>query len=98
MYLSADQEAGVASALCAELATAGSATRLLVHDHNWGGSQRATDVASKVVGSPAVAGVAFHCYSGNPSAQSSVHDAFPSMDVFFTECSGTSPAVRSRRT
>ena len=33
-------------------------------------------------------GSAWHCYAGNPSAQSTVRNAQPSKDIFFTECSG----------
>jgi len=45
-----------------------------------------------VLGSSAgsrVAGVAWHCYGGTPSGQTTVHDAYPGKDAFFTECSGT---------
>ena len=35
-----------------------------------------------------VAGTAYHCYYGDPSAQSALHDRFPAEDVYFTECSG----------
>ena len=35
------------------------------------------------------AGVAWHCYAGDPSAQTTVHNAFPGKDTYFTECSGT---------
>ncbi len=33
-------------------------------------------------------GVAWHCYTGNVTAQSAVHDAHPDQDTYFTECSG----------
>jgi glucosylceramidase len=40
--------------------------------------------------------VAWHCYGGDPSAQSTVHAAFPDKDVYMTECSdGTWEPVRS---
>jgi glucosylceramidase len=35
-----------------------------------------------------VAGSSFHCYAGDPSAQSTVKSAFPAKDIWFTECSG----------
>jgi glucosylceramidase len=35
-----------------------------------------------------IAGVAWHCYSGDVSAQTRVHDAYPAVDTYFTECSG----------
>jgi glucosylceramidase len=35
-----------------------------------------------------VSGVAWHCYGGDVSAQTRVHDAHPDKDTYFTECSG----------
>jgi glucosylceramidase len=35
-----------------------------------------------------VAGVAWHCYGGDVSAQSVVHDKYPDKDAYITECSG----------
>jgi len=70
------------------LASAGLETRILDWDHNW--DQPASPLA--VLADPAarryVAGVAWHCYAGEVSAQSVVHDAHPRTDTFFTECSG----------
>lgn len=34
-------------------------------------------------------GVAFHCYAGSVSEQADFYNAFPSKEVYFTECSGT---------
>jgi glucosylceramidase len=36
-----------------------------------------------------VAGTAYHCYSGDPSAQTALHDAHPDKGIWFTECSGS---------
>lgn len=38
--------------------------------------------------SSAFSGVAFHCYAGNFTQQDSFHNAFPSKEVYFTECTG----------
>jgi glucosylceramidase len=35
-----------------------------------------------------IAGVAWHCYAGDVTAQTPVHDAFPDKDAWLTECSG----------
>ena len=32
--------------------------------------------------------VAWHCYGGDVSAQTAVHDKYPDKDAYFTECSG----------
>jgi len=37
----------------------------------------------------AFAGVAFHCYAGGVSGQSTFHNAYPSKEIYHTECSGT---------
>jgi len=34
-------------------------------------------------------GVAFHCYQGTYSQMASFHNAWPSKNIYFTECSGT---------
>ncbi len=89
MLLSPSQEAELTIATGRELAAVGSSTKLLVHDHNWDLGGRASSVLSDAVASPYIDGTAFHCYGGNPSAQSTIHDAFPLKSVFFTECTGT---------
>lgn len=35
-----------------------------------------------------IAGTAYHCYAGDPGAQSALHNTFPGKDIWFTECSG----------
>jgi glucosylceramidase len=35
-----------------------------------------------------IAGVAWHCYGGDVTAQSPVHDTYPDTDAWLTECSG----------
>jgi glucosylceramidase len=79
-------------------------TKILAYDHNWsehpGDIQNtpADEVADinnypqNVLNSPAakyIAGVAYHCYSGNPSAMTALHKQFPAKDIYFTECSGS---------
>lgn len=89
MLLSPDQEAELAVAVGSELRSAGFDTGILVHDHNWSKATRALEVLGNADAEPYVSGSAFHCYGGEPSAQAAVHDAFPSKDIYFTECSGT---------
>jgi glucosylceramidase len=35
-----------------------------------------------------IAGTGYHCYYGDPSAQTALHNAFPAKDIWMTECSG----------
>ena len=86
MLMSADQQSRIINALVPKLRAAGLNTQLLGWDHNWDNTSYAQQVnnsaGSNVIGS------AWHCYAGNPSAQSTVRNAQPSKDIFFTECSG----------
>ncbi|SDD09921.1 glucosylceramidase [Paenibacillus sp. CF095] len=71
------------------LQDAGLDTRIIAYDHNW---DQAVEYTSKVLGDEQAAvyidGSAFHCYAGDPSAMSEVHERFPDKNIYFTECSG----------
>ena len=62
--------------------------RILDWDHNWDEPQSPLQVLADPVARPFVAGVAWHCYAGDVSAQTQVHEAHPDKETFFTECSG----------
>ena len=57
-------------------------------DHNWDEPNSPLQVLGDSVARRYIAGVAWHCYGGDVSAQGKVHDAFPTKDAYFTECSG----------
>ncbi|MDH4288847.1 MAG: glycosyl hydrolase, partial [Aquincola sp.] len=61
---------------------------LIEWDHNWDKPQSPLAVLSDPIARPYVAAVGWHCYGGQPSAQSRVHDVFPDKQVWLTECSG----------
>lgn len=78
-------------------------TQILAYDHNWTEHpndvaatppDETADIDAypqNVLNSPAakwVSGVAFHCYSGDPSAMTAFHNQFPDKAIYFTECSG----------
>lgn len=69
------------------LANAGLSPKILGYDHNWND----TSYASTLLGDPTtrsvMAGIAWHCYAGSPSAMTSVHGSFPTSEVYETECS-----------
>ncbi|MGN7411037.1 glycoside hydrolase family 30 protein [Paenibacillus sp. SAF-068] len=71
------------------LQDAGLDTRIIAYDHNW---DQAVEYTGKVLGDEQAAayvdGSAFHCYAGDPSAMSEVHERFPDKHIYFTECSG----------
>jgi glucosylceramidase len=62
--------------------------RILDWDHNWDEPQSPLQVLADKAANPYIAGVAWHCYSGDPSAQSQVHEAYPDKETYFTECAG----------
>ena len=70
------------------LERAGIKTMIWDWDHNWDVPQSPLDVLAYPAARKYVQGVAWHCYGGDVSAQSKVHDAFPDKDAWFTECSG----------
>jgi glucosylceramidase len=88
-YLAAtDESTFIANNLGPALNTAGLGNlKIFAYEHNW---DNTTYAESLLGGSAAqyVAGTSFHCYAGDPSAQSTVRTAFPAKDIWFTECSG----------
>ncbi|SDO64852.1 discoidin domain-containing protein [Lentzea jiangxiensis] len=94
------QQVEVIEALGPKLAQASPRTKILGFDHNWAthpndGTAEA-DYPYQVLRSEAakwVAGTAYHCYYGDPSAQTALHTAFPDKGIWFTECSGSRSAT-----
>ena len=88
-YLTAsDESTFIANNLGPALNTAGlGAVKILAYEHNWDNAVYPESVLSSSA-AQYVAGSSFHCYAGDPSAQSTVKTAFPSKDIWFTECSG----------
>ena len=97
------QEEKVIAVLGPMLRAAGLTTKILAYDHNWAEHpddiaitppdehQDTNNYPQEVLSSRAarfVAGTAYHCYYGDPSAMTALHHEFPSKDIFFTECSG----------
>src|SRR5262249_57786399 len=79
-------------------------TQIFAHDHNWSEHpnyiaatppDETADINAypqNVLNSPAarwVTGVAYHCYFGDPSAMTTLHNQFPDKPIYFTECSGS---------
>ncbi|MGW1466713.1 discoidin domain-containing protein [Streptomyces sp. NPDC002308] len=102
------QEAKVIEQLGPLLKKAELKTEILAFDHNWSEhpddtvgapADEAADTDAypqQLLGSPAaryVSGTAYHCYYGDPSAMTALHDRFPTKDIYFTECSGSQSSV-----
>ena len=82
------QEANVGSALRPLMDNNGfGSTRIIAYDHNWvDGAQFPVQVLQQA--NSQFAGAAFHCYAGNPGQQGQFQNAFPSKEMYFTECTG----------
>jgi glucosylceramidase len=88
--LSAGQEASfIGSNLGPDLQKAGLSTKIIAYDHNWNDTTFPDTILADPSAGPYTAGVAWHCYAGDPSAQTTVHNAYPAKDTYFTECSGS---------
>jgi glucosylceramidase len=57
-------------------------------DHNWDEPASPLAVLADSLARRYVSAVAWHCYGGDVSAQTAVHDKHPDKDTYFTECSG----------
>lgn len=91
--LTASQEATlIGSYLGPAIKAAGLSTKILAYDHNWDDTSYPETILGNSTAAQYVSGVAWHCYAGDPSAQTTVHNAYPNTDTYFTECSGSQSA------
>ena len=86
----ATQEATfIANNLGPALKAARLSTGILAYDHNWNDTSFPETILGDSAAAQYVSGVAWHCYSGDPSAQTTVETAYPSYGAYETECSGS---------
>jgi glucosylceramidase len=64
-------------------------TKIFGYEHNWSDTTYPTTLLANSAAYPYLAGTSFHCYGGNPTAQSTVKNAYPGKDIWFTECTGS---------
>ncbi len=89
MYMSASQQTNIIkNNLGPQFAADGITTKILAYDHNWDHPEYPIQVLDDPDASQYVAGTAFHAYAGTVSAQTTVHNAHPDKDVYFTEITG----------
>ncbi|WP_348799335.1 glycoside hydrolase family 30 protein [Flavobacterium adhaerens] len=60
-------------------------TKIIAYDHNCDNTQYAITVLSDPIANTFVDGSAFHLYAGDISALSTLHNKFPTKNVYFTE-------------
>jgi glucosylceramidase len=89
IYMPASQAAElIGKHLGPEFKQAEITTRILAYDHNWDHPEYPLSLLSDPSVSPYLAGSALHCYGGDVKAQSEIHQKFPDMGIWMTECSG----------
>lgn len=87
---SADEAAFIGTYLGPALAGAGlGAVKIFGYEHNWDNVQYPEALLADSAAYGYLAGSSFHCYGGDVSAQSQVKQAYPSKDIWFTECTGS---------
>jgi len=75
----------VANNLGPAFQTAGIKTKIIVYDHNCDHPEYPEYILNDKTANAFVDGSAFHLYAGDISAMSTVHDAFPNKNLYFTE-------------
>jgi glucosylceramidase len=84
------QEANfIANNLGPAIRAAGLSTGILGYDHNWNDPSFPETILGDSSAAQYVTGTAWHCYAGDPSAQSTVEALYPSYGTYETECSGS---------
>jgi glucosylceramidase len=80
-----DQALFIKQNLGPAFATAGITTKIIVYDHNADRPDYPMTIYSDPDAAKYVDGAAFHLYGGSIDALSTVHDAYPSKNLYFTE-------------
>ena len=94
-HMDAAQEARLAAALRPLLWRNGRDPLLLGYEHNWDNLDYPSTLLSEAAwltpkgSAPLFAGISFHCYRGDESAQLTFLRSHPNSGIWFTECSGT---------
>ena len=86
MVMTAQQEGDfIKNNLGPAFQAAGINTKIIVYDHNCDRPDYPMDILNDAAAKPFVDGSAFHLYEGDISALSTVHNAFPDKNLYFTE-------------
>ncbi len=86
-----NEEQFIAQNLAPALSAAGLHTKIYGNDLSWNSTAYAGALASGVAARD-LAGIAWHCYFGSPTAMSQLHQNAPGLDQIVNECS---PEIRS---
>jgi glucosylceramidase len=81
-----DESSFIKNNLAPALTSANLHTKILGYDHDWVGQSYAQTLLSDPTTNSDLAGIAWHCYNGSPSAMTTVHNQYPNKEVYETEC------------
>ncbi|HBG28523.1 MAG: hypothetical protein A2Y10_07240 [Planctomycetes bacterium GWF2_41_51] len=87
MLMSAAEQIRLIKLVGPKFAAGGVSTKILCYDHNWDNLVYPLAVLGDSTARSYIAGTAFHGYSGDVSAQSTVHNAYTNKDIYYTEWS-----------
>ena len=86
MYMAATEQATfIKNSLGPAFKTAGISTKIIIYDHNCDNTTYPISILNDAAAKEFIAGSAFHLYAGDISALSTVKNAHPDKDVYFTE-------------
>jgi glucosylceramidase len=86
MYMTALQQADfIKNHLGPAFVNANLTTKIIIYDHNCNKPEYPLTILNDAVANPYVDGSAFHLYEGDISALSTVHNAYPNKNLYFTE-------------
>ncbi len=86
MYMTALQQADfIKNHLGPAFANANLTTKIIIYDHNCNKPEYPLTIFNDAGANPYVDGSAFHLYEGDISALSTVHNAYPNKNLYFTE-------------
>jgi len=86
LYMTAAQQtAFIKNNLGPAFVAAGLTTKIIIYDHNADRPDYPLEVLADAGARQYIDGSAFHLYAGNISALSTVHNAYPDKNVYFTE-------------
>ncbi|MCE5339967.1 MAG: hypothetical protein LLF92_02395 [Planctomycetaceae bacterium] len=87
MSMSAAEQIRLIKLVGPKFAAAGITTKIFCYDHNWDNTTYPLAVLADSTARSYLAGTAFHGYSGDVTAQSTVHYVYTGKDIYYTEWS-----------
>lgn len=86
MFMSAEQQASfIKNHLGPAFANANITTKIIIYDHNCDRPDYPMSILNDPIANAFIDGSAFHLYAGDISALTTVHDAYPNKNLYFTE-------------